>query len=176
MESKYTPYNPVIDDFSEALDDGVVNATKYGEFLGKLGKGKDNKFTITDSQMRPALYTGDVATIKPCRLDEIKVGNLVFYRLGSQMVVRRVIRTVIKVGETTLVTKADSSNKADRPVRASQVVGKVVKLTRDGRNMAVPNYANFWEKLTCYGTIPFHQVLLRGILSFIPFVHLKDDV
>jgi len=175
-KDRYIPYNPVIDNFSGELDSGVLDASKYGKNLGILGKGKSLKVKVSDNSMSPTLLKGDIITVKPASIDRMKVGDLVYFRKGSALVVRRVIRSVIKTGETYLITKADSSSTPEKTVKASQVFGKVAKLEREGRNIAVPNHAGFFDKITCFGTVPFYRVILRTIVSVIPFVHLKDDV
>lgn len=172
----YRPYNPVVEDFTQQLDSGIGDASQHGKVMGSMEKGKNIVVVIPDNNMAPALKKDDKVTIKSSRLDGLKVGNLVFYRLGSNMVVRRVIRSVIKPNDTYLITKADNISKMDKPVKASQIVGKVIKLERNGRNISVPSYANIFQKMTCYGTIPFHQALFKALLSVIPFVHPKDDI
>lgn len=175
-KDRYIPYNPIVDNFSGELDSGVLDASKYGKHLGILGKGKSLKVNIPDNAMSPALRKGDVLTIKPASIDKIGVGNLVYFRKGSVLVVRRVIRSVIKRGKTYLITKADSSSTPEKVVKASQVFGKVSRLERNGRKIGVPNYAGFFNKITCFGTVPLYKVILRAIVSFIPFIHMKDDI
>lgn len=175
MEKKYVPLNPVVDDFTGELSHGIRNASQYGKFMDTLGHGKELKITISDALMDPALRKGDIVTIKPTSIDKMNVGDLLFYRLGPTMVVRRVIKSVIQIGDTYLVTKADTSNVPEKSVKASQVIGKVIKVERNGKNIRVPNQASFFDKLTAFGTIPFHVALFRKILSFIPFVRPKDD-
>ncbi|MCE1245225.1 MAG: hypothetical protein LWY06_01130 [Firmicutes bacterium] len=176
MERGYTPINPVVDNFNSELSRGVNKATQYGKYMNTLGHGKDLVISISDKDMHPAFEPGDSITIKPATIDQIRVGDFVFYRLGSMVVIRRVIRSVIKLGDTYLVTKAERSKTPEKPVKASQVVGKVIKLERKGRNMRVPNYASILNKLTCFGTVPFHTALIRKFLSFVPYVRVQDDL
>ncbi|MCD4783917.1 MAG: S24 family peptidase [Candidatus Eremiobacteraeota bacterium] len=174
--NRYVPLNPVIDNFSHELNSGVLNATKYGKNVGALGKGKSLKVTIRDNAMIPAIRKGDVVTVKSASIDKMNVGDLVYFRKGGTLIVRRVIRSVIRTGETYLTTKADSSSAPEKSVKASQVFGKITRLERNGKNVRVSSYVGIINKITCFGTIPLYRVILRTIVSVIPFVHMKDDV
>jgi hypothetical protein len=175
VESRYSPVNPVVDNFASVLNQGVNKATQYGKYMDTLGNGKDLKIVISDKDMRPAFEPGDTVTIKQSTIDMIRVGDLVFYRLGSSLVLRRVIRSVIKPGDTFVITKAETSKTPEKSVKASQIVGKVVKLERKGKNIRVPNQAYFFDRITYFGTIPLHTALIRKFLTFVPFVRQNDN-
>ena len=176
MKNGYKPYNPVTENFAKDLNTGVKDVTRCGKYIGALRGDKPCEVCISDRLMEPALKDGDVVTIVPATLDKIKVGDFVFFRQGQKMVVRRVIKSVIKPGETFLITKPDSSKEPDKPLRASQVVGKVGKLFRHGKYIKVPNSASFFNKLSAFGVVPPFTVFLKFIAIFIPFLNIDDGI
>ncbi len=175
MGKSYIPDNPLVDDFTGMLKSGVQKATLYGKYLGKLAKGKTVRYKIPDNSMKPYLNKGDVVIIKHATVSNIGVGDIVFYRKGDELVIRRVIRKIEKVGETIIFTKAESSKKAEPPVKPSQIIGKVVKAERWGKEISLPP-ANFYQKITAYGTIPLYKVVFNTIAGIIPFVHPEDEL
>jgi len=175
-KEKYEPYNPIVDNFTDELSSGISNAKQCGKYIGALRGGKPMEVKIRDSEMAPALEKDDLVTIVPATLDKIKIGDFVFFRQGSSMFLRRVIRSVIRPGETYLVTKAERAKTADKPLRASKVVGKVGKLVRDGKSIRIPNRAGMFDKMTAFGVVPFHKALLKAITAIIPFVNYNDGL
>jgi len=102
---------------------------------------------ITSGSMWPALKQGDIVLIKGVSgKDEIKVGDIAVYKnpsTSSGQAIDKVtfisangqeegasftIHRVVKVNETTFVTRGDANNVDDNPAAYSQLVGKAVTL------------------------------------------------
>lgn len=81
--------------------------------------------SITSGSMWPALKKGDLVFIKGVNdKSDIEVGDIIVYQNPMGFTIHRVIR----MGETTVVTKGDANNVADTPVEYSEVVGRTVEL------------------------------------------------
>lgn len=176
MGRKYAPDNPVIDNFSNILSSNVKKASAYGKCIGTISKGKTLKIKINDNLMKPYLKRGDVVTIKPATIDHVEPGDLLFYRLGDSMLIRKIIRKIERVGESTIFAKAETSRKPEKPIKPSQVFGKVIKIERNKKEVHLPPKANFFQKATAYGTIPVQKIILRALGAMVPFYHPKDEL
>lgn len=172
----YQPYNPVSENFNKDLNTGVADVSRTSKYVGAMRGNKPCEVIIPDQLMEPALMKDDMAVITPATIDKIKVGDFVFFRQGNRMVVRRVIKRVIDPKEIYLITKPESSRTPDKRLRASTIVGKVSKLSRNGQEIKVPNRGSFIDELSAFGTIPFGKVVLKFIAIFIPFLHVDDGL
>jgi signal peptidase len=84
--------------------------------------------------MKPLLREGDAVLVAHGRKD-VRRGDVVVFRQEGGLVAHRVLR--IGRGDTgcALVTKGDSLRRFDAPISAKQVVGRVVSIERNGRQM-----------------------------------------
>lgn len=98
-----------------------------------LLRGEKLKLKVFDSDMEPTFRIGDIITIKPVKINEFNVGDIVFYITDSQKLVAHRIMKKMKWGtETVFIAKADKREENAPPVRPSQVLGKVIEVKREG--------------------------------------------
>ena len=95
--------------------------------------------------MLPTLYPGDILTIKRETLSAIQPGDVVLYARDGRFFIHRNLRSVPQDSETALVTRGDSVPHADKPVTASELLGKVIGIGDDGGTRPVPSCA-FWRR------------------------------
>ena len=89
--------------------------------------------SITSGSMWPVLQQGDLVLIKGVHdKDDIQIDDIVVYKNPKGFTIHR----VIKMGETTLVTKGDANNTSDSPVKYEDVIGKA--LTVKNKIVKVP--------------------------------------
>ncbi len=95
-----------------------------------LAKGGRFRFQATGSSMRPFIREGDVLTVEPlagpARLGEVVV---CVQADGGRLMVHRVVR----VGRTGWLTKGDQARQADGWVEQPGLVGRVVRVERQGQ-------------------------------------------
>ncbi len=84
---------------------------------------------VTGTSMLPAVWPGDVVTVRRCDLAQLQPGQIVLYRREGTLTAHRIIR----VSRDRLVTRGDSLSSYDLPVRAFEIVGQVVSISRAGR-------------------------------------------
>lgn len=85
------------------------------------------------NSMLPALWPGDFVTIQAASLDQIQTGDVVLFARDRRFFIHRALRKVQLRSETRLLTRGDAMPKADAPVAAEELLGKVVFVERGSR-------------------------------------------
>lgn len=104
----------------EAIGCGLV-----AEVAGGFG---EVRLKVTGASMIPALWPGDVITVKPDAA-ESQPGQVVLYRRGGKLVAHRVVRAE----NGLIVTRGDAISQNDPLIRGADIVGRVVAVVRNGR-------------------------------------------
>lgn len=81
--------------------------------------------------MLPAIWPGDLLTVRRCDLSELEPGQIALYRRGGKLTAHRILR----LAGDRLITRGDSVPSFDPPVEASQIVGQVVSVSRAGQSL-----------------------------------------
>lgn len=92
-----------------------VLKNEYSNFFGY------SLFEVQTGSMHGTIEAGDWIIIKGTK--DVKVGDIITYRNGSDYITHRVRRAY----GGTYVTQGDANNAEDDPIDQSQIVGKVVK-------------------------------------------------
>ncbi len=101
-----------------------------------LESGHGLRFQARGSSMHPAVRDGDILDVRPTRIAELDVGDIVLYRSSrSGIVVHRVAGIRRQAEKTILLVKGDSAPRPDSPVDESQVLGRVESIERLGRTI-----------------------------------------
>jgi signal peptidase I len=101
------------------------------------------RLRVFGMSMVPAVLPGDHVLIQRALLEEILPGEIaVFLRLGRLFVHRVVERKLMKVAtdgneELCLITRGDRQRDCDLPVYSSELLGRVVFIERDRREIKV---------------------------------------
>jgi signal peptidase len=89
-------------------------------------------FRVSSGSMKPTLQVGDVILTHSCDVSELQKGDIISYEgtkgeFAGKIVTHRVEQEpYVEGGETYLVTKGDNNPVADSPIRAEDVLGKMV--------------------------------------------------
>lgn len=101
-----------------------------------LGRGKRVRFRAPGRSMYPTIRENEAITVKPLKPQDVKVGDIILYRSGKSVVAHRVIRIEKGKGDTLrFILREDTLGTLDQPVEAEQILGKVVSVEREGRNI-----------------------------------------
>jgi signal peptidase I len=84
---------------------------------------------VAGASMVPALWPGDLVTVRRPDLSELQPGSIVVFRQNERLVVHRLMHWV---GDR-VVTRGDARPRRDQPVKASEVIGRVDSALRNGR-------------------------------------------
>jgi len=89
------------------------------------------RLKVAGCSMLPALRPGDVVLVERAESHEFKAGDVVQIVLDGHLVCHRLIR-----GQGGgFVTRGDASPHADPPVEADQILGRVSRVLRAGRDI-----------------------------------------
>ncbi|MDD3187243.1 MAG: signal peptidase I [Bacilli bacterium] len=106
----------------------ILVITIYTSFQTKVLKNDYNNFfgyslfEVQTGSMSPTIEAGDWIIVKIT--NNVKLDDIVTYKLGNDFVTHRVIEGY----SDTFVTKGDANNAKDDPITKSQIVGRVTKI------------------------------------------------
>jgi len=100
-----------------------------------LQRGCNVRFRATGTSMHPTIRDGEVVTVAPSSDDEFAVGDVLLCRVGRRPTAHRVVAVQSSVhGQKLFHLHGDNLYSPDRPVRAEDVIGRVLTVNRDGRD------------------------------------------
>jgi signal peptidase len=140
---------------------------KYKEKYKKIGslelsreilrRGKNLRIPIVGESMYPIFKRGDIIIIKPVKIEDLSVGDVVLYQSGKRMVAHRLIKKCINNGKMTFVMKGDSFPDFDPPVYPEDVIGKVIAIEREERTLRLDRGLNKLMNIFCAKISPFQK-------------------
>lgn len=93
--------------------------------------------SITSGSMWPVLKKGDMVFIKGTEnKEEINIGDIIVYRNERGFTIHR----VIKINDSTVITKGDANNVFDKPIKYEEIIGKT--LTVKEKPVRIPLLGN----------------------------------
>jgi hypothetical protein len=102
------------------------------------------RLKVSGASMLPAVWPGDVITVRPRHIAALQPGQVVLYRREGMLVPHRITR--IRGG--VLTTRGDSVGHDDPPVRESDLVGQVVCVEHKGRCLELKQ--SCWQRVGCF--------------------------
>ena len=93
--------------------------------------------------MRPFLYDRDMVLVTPHK-DQLEMGDIIVYQTAGVLITHRVVH--IKHNNTkgtTYMTKGDNSVLPDPPAISRVIIGKVIAIRRNNREMRLDN--RLWQ-------------------------------
>jgi ribosomal protein S18 acetylase RimI-like enzyme len=114
------------------------------ELLEEIAK-KGNKFHFKSfgASMLPLIRAGDILTIKPIKLADLNLGDVILYQNNGKPLVNRLIKKRKLYNSPIFILKGDFLPHSDNPIDKSQIFGKVVNIDRNSIKI---NYNTFWRK------------------------------
>jgi len=98
-----------------------------------LQRGCHVRFRAAGTSMHPAIRDGEVVTVAPLSDDRFAVGDVLLCRVGRRPTAHRVVAVQPSDdGRPVLHLHGDNLGSPDRPVRAGDVIGRVLTVNRDG--------------------------------------------
>ena len=114
---------------------------------------------VAGASMVPTLWPGDLVTVRSCDLSELQPGSIVVFRQNERLVTHRLMRVDFArwVDSThgadgCLVTRGDARSRCDKPVKASEVLGRVESAMRNGRPVNLQ--PSLWHRRSGLGFSP----------------------
>ncbi len=120
------------------MADVRIGRDEFAELSAEmLGRGNRIRFRAHGRSMAPLIRDGDVLTVEPARLADLRVGDVALHRLGSQVVAHRVVGRRVEDGQPVLRTRGDAALSAADRVPEGDVLGRVVERERGGKGVRV---------------------------------------
>ena len=95
---------------------------------------------VAGASMVPALWPGDMVTVKRCHPSQLGPESIVVFRQNDRLIVHRWVR---REGDR-IVTRGDARPCFDAPVGPAQMIGCVDMATRNGRPVKLRS--SLWQK------------------------------
>src|ERR1035437_6107266 len=89
------------------------------------------------NSMYPTLKAGDVGLVENCIPDELKVGDIIVFKVQDRLIAHRLVDIYKKVGETLFLSKGDKNNFTDTPFTSEALLGKIKFKKKRKRNLNI---------------------------------------
>ena len=109
------------------------------------------------ASMIPAIWPGDLLTVRPCAVSSLRSGQVILFRRGDKLFAHRIQR----INDDNIVTRGDSVREFDPPVAECEVVGRVECIRRGNR--AVAPTLTLWNGIASF-LLRRSDIVLRGTL------------
>jgi signal peptidase I len=127
-----------------------------------LHGGANVSLELHGASMLPALWPGDVLTVRPIADDELVIGDLVFVFRGGRSFVHRLIRRLKLGGCPCWITRGDAVRHEDTPLSTSQVLGRVARIRRGSRDLAPSRKLSRTQR--AFAWLLWHSARINGII------------
>ena len=97
------------------------------------------RLRVNGFSMLPSIWPGDIACVS--RVAAYRPGDVVLFSRKGRLFIHR----VVEMSGGAVVTRGDSMLDADPPVRAGDLLGRVVSIERGGSRVAVAREVS-WER------------------------------
>jgi len=128
---------------------------------------KDEKeffiFRFSGNSMMPEYTNGIMLKVKKCYIEDISKNDIIVFADGEKKIAHRCIRKK----KDFIITKGDNRIFPDKPIKAGQIIGKVIGFSERERKMPLIKYY-----LLPY---PFSSILLF-MLRFIKYPSFRHSV
>jgi GNAT superfamily N-acetyltransferase len=99
-----------------------------------LRQGSSFQFRAHGSSMVPFIRDGDLLTVAPAAPAGLEIGDVVLFRTRrDRLLAHRLVHKSERGDERILEMQGDARLSSDRPVSGERVLGRVVRVQRDGR-------------------------------------------
>jgi hypothetical protein len=102
-----------------------------------LAEGYSVRFRPGGHSMSPAIRDGEAVTVAPVRASQVRRGDIILYRAERGLIAHRVWRLKVGTDAPVFITRGDAATSCDAPVSASQVLGRVMCVERNGRTLGL---------------------------------------
>ena len=115
-----------------------------------LSRGTTVRFRSSGRSMYPSIREGELITVEPVVASDVTLGDIVLYRSEKGVIAHRVVGTSpaqSSVLSPQYFLRGDASLSRDEPVTPEQILGRVIRVERDGRSVALATRgAKLWYK------------------------------
>ena len=146
---------------AEAVDE--CSTMKFELAIDMLHSVGEAQLAVSGGSMLPSLWPRDILEIHRVAEEEVSKGDVVVFARQNRLIVHRVTQITRQGDRMTVITRGDRSAKADAPVPANELLGKV-RSVRRGDRVITPRHTN-WMQLASW-TLRRSEILTRLLLHF----------
>jgi hypothetical protein len=104
------------------------------------------RIRVFGTSMMPALNPGDVISIQRATIEEVSPGNIVLFSRGGRLFAHRVVEKLGGPDDLRLITRGDRLRRNDPPVSQSELLGRVIRAQRNGKQFDPDKPLNLLEQ------------------------------
>jgi hypothetical protein len=93
------------------------------------------RLRVAGSSMLPAIRPADILVIRRVDIARVALGDVVLVAREGRLFAHRVVERVVGADEPVLITRGDAHSRNDPPVTPALLLGRVVALRRNDREM-----------------------------------------
>src|ERR1035437_7284920 len=123
--------------------------------------------------MYPTLKAGDVGLVENCIPYELKVGDIIVFKVQDRLIAHRLVDIYKKAGETLFLSKGDKNNFTDTPFTSEALLGKINSIKRGKRILSMNNP---YMKLRRFIALHFTRCSIKYWDLVLRIKHLSDSV
>ncbi|MDP9037906.1 MAG: S24/S26 family peptidase [Acidobacteriota bacterium] len=91
------------------------------------------RLKLFGTSMLPAVWPGDLVVVRCCVFGELQLGQIILHERAGALTAHR----IVKILRNRLILRGDTVPQCDPPVLATEVVGKVASVVRNGREISL---------------------------------------
>jgi signal peptidase I len=132
----------------------VAKRDLTAEVIRRFGEGR---LKVTGTSMLPSVWPGDVLTVRRRSASELPIGSIVLCYRSQAYVAHRLVRKC----DRDLITRGDSLSFDDPSFRPEEVLGAVVSIVRNGRQVTLT--PAWWHRI-CSLMVRHSELCTRVLL------------
>jgi hypothetical protein len=111
---------------------GERRADDAARIAAALGKRGYVSMRVHGTSMLPWVRPGSVALIRQISIENVRCGDMVLFRRDTHLFVHRIVEKRGSLETAQLFSKGDAHPTSDGPMGQGQLLGRVVRIYRDG--------------------------------------------
>lgn len=115
-----------------------------GEVVSRFG---EVRLRVLGTSMVPSIHPGDLISVQRAGLSDIAAGEIALYLREGRLFAHRVVACAGSSQQPLLVLRGDRLSQNDAPVCASEFLGRVHQIERDGRLLQPAARLSLWERV-----------------------------
>ncbi len=107
------------------------------------------RLRVFGASMAPTVHPGDVVSVERVSAREISPGEIVLFAREGRLIVHRVRTVAGDSFQPLVVTRGDRMRQNDAAVSSSELLGRVTRIERRGRNVRLANRLSPAQQVIC---------------------------
>jgi hypothetical protein len=124
------------------------------------------RLKVTGTSMLPSVYPGDILTVQRCHAADLNPGQIILGFRNEALVAHRLVRKE----KNQFLTRGDSLYNYDHPFQVEEILGRVVSIDRDGREISI--VPAWWHSAVRF-LLRRSQLLIRVLLNVVGMVESR---